>query len=107
VKFLFKYDVSKKLSCVHANFILNFVLRRDKPEILFGLKINYNGCCLHTPVAVCYTKIDASSKMFFNTVANTHSTEMPFTEVHRQKETKKNYSKGTETKQTYTDPSTI
>jgi hypothetical protein len=93
VKFIFKYDLSKKLLCVHANFILNFVFRRDKPEILFGLKINYNGCCLHTPVAVCYTKTDASSKIFFNTVANTGSTEVPFTEVHRQKERKKETNK--------------
>jgi transposase len=43
---------------------------------------------LHTAVAVCYTKIDASSKIF-NTVANTGSIEVPFTDVHRQKESKK------------------
>jgi len=50
---------------------------------------------LHTPVAVCYTKIEASSKIFFNTVANTGSIEVPFTEVHRKKERKKERKKQT------------
>jgi len=42
---------------------------------------------------VCYTKIYASSKVFFNMVANTGSIEVPFTEVHREKERKKQTKK--------------
>jgi hypothetical protein len=42
---------------------------------------------------VCYTKIDVSNKLFFNTVANTGSIEVSVSEVHRQKERKKERKK--------------